>query len=381
MTKKLYYIDAYIKEFKANVVSVEKCEIGFDVVLDETAFFPEEGGQSSDTGFISEAEVLSVYESEGVVHHITDIHPGIGEAFCRINFDERFEKMQIHTAEHIVCGIIHRLYGFENVGFHLGADEVTFDISSPLTREELDRVENLANEAVFSNIGVEAFFPTKEELASIKYRSKLELTDGVRIVRIGDVDSCACCAPHVSKTGEIGIIKLLDFMRHRGGIRIWISAGRRALLDYRKKYENIKKISAQLSTPQHNTAAALDAFIEECKQLKFELKNAHGRLAVAMADSVSPTEKNSVHVFDGFSMEDLRAFANAAKSRVGGMLVALSGSDGDYKYIIASNSVDLSAEIKKIKTALTANGGGKSGMIQGTFNEPLEKIKGYFISN
>ena len=213
MTEKLYYKDSYIKNFSAEVLSVEKIDNGFDVVLDKTAFFPEEGGQSADTGTIGYAGVFDVFERDGVVHHLTDISPCIGNNECSVDFDARFEKMQCHTAEHILCGIIHRLFGFDNVGFHLGEDEVTFDVSGVLTREELDRVESLANNVVFENILVETFFPKSDELDEIEYRAKLDLTEGVRLVKIGDVDTCACCAPHVAYTGEIGLIKILDFMK------------------------------------------------------------------------------------------------------------------------------------------------------------------------
>jgi alanyl-tRNA synthetase len=314
----------------------------------------------------------------GIVYHITDKRPEGDEVFCTLDFDERFEKMQCHTAEHILCGIIHRLFGLENVGFHLGDDEVIFDISAPLSREDLDRVEALANEAVFENIEIETLFPSAEELPSIEYRAKLDITENVRIVKIGEVDSCACCAPHVAKTGEIGIIKILDFMKHRGGLRISMTAGRRALADYRIKYSNLKEISAILSVPQHSTAEALVRYTEEVKNLKYELKQARCELALAKASSVQETEGNLVALLEGFSMDDLRAFTNAATPKVSGMLVALSGKDGDYKFVIASESVDLSLEMKKIKEALTATGGGKCRMVQGSFSEPLDKIKEYF---
>jgi alanyl-tRNA synthetase len=187
--------------------------------------------------------------------------------------------MQCHTAEHILCGIIHSLFGFDNVGFHLGDDEVTFDVSGVLDRDQLDRVEEMANEVVFSNIQVEAFFPPERRLPYIKYRSKLDIAEGVRLVRIGEVDICACCAPHVSSTGEIGIIKVLDFMKHRGGTRIWMTAGKRALIDYRRRYENIKKISGMLSTPQSDVAVTLESYISDCEEMKAALKSARLKIA------------------------------------------------------------------------------------------------------
>ncbi len=378
MTDKLYYKDAYIKEFCANILSVKKAENGFDAVLDKTAFFPEEGGQSADTGTIGSSRVLDVYEKDGVVHHILDTEPTEITVNCKIDFDERFEKMQCHTAEHILCGIIHKLFGLDNVGFHLGDDEVTFDVNGVLDRAQLDRVENLANEAVFSNIKVESIFPSKEELSHIKYRAKLDITEGVRLIKIGDVDSCACCAPHVSYTGEIGMIKILDFMKHRGGTRIWMVAGKRALFDYRKRYENIKKISGYLSTPQSDVADTLETYISDSENTKSVLKNARLKIAELNAEAIEKNEGSAVFLLPDFSIPELIAFSNIANKKIGGITVALSGCEGDYKYVISSNSVDLRAISKEINSALSGRGGGRPEMIQGSFGATLEMIKKYF---
>lgn len=378
MTEKLYYKDAYLRSFTAKALSVTETEGGFDVVLDKTAFFPEEGGQSADTGKIGDAIVLHAYECDGVVHHITDRAVFLGYQECCVDFEERFEKMQCHTAEHILCGIIHRLFGLDNVGFHLGDDEVTFDVSGVLSREQLDRVESLANEAVFANLTVETFFPGTEELPSINYRAKLDLTEGVRLVKIGDVDICACCAPHVAKTGEIGLIKILDFMKHRGGTRIWMVAGKRALSDYRARYDNIKRISAMLCTPQLHTASTLESYITDSETAKSSLKAARLKIAELEAERVENTTGNAVFLLPDFTIPELIAFSNIAGKRVGGIAIALSGNEGDYKYVISSKTVDLRAMSKDINLSLLGRGGGRPEMIQGSFGATLSEIENYF---
>lgn len=379
MTRKLYYENAYINEFDAKVLSVNECTDGYDVVLDSTAFFPEEGGQQSDTGYINSARVFHVYEKDGEIHHLVKDRVSVGNVKCILDFDERFDKMQCHTAEHIICGIIHSKYGLENVGFHLGKDEITFDISGLLSREELDEVETLANLAVFRNLEVETFFPSSDELESLEYRSKMDITENLRIVKIADVDSCACCAPHVKRTGEIGLIKILDFEKHRGGLRIRMVAGKRALLDYRSKYENVKKISALLSEPQHTTAKALEKYISDSELLRQVLKSSRLELARARALGLPSTDKNAVYFFPDFSIDEIREFSNEMKGRVGGILVALCGNDGDFKYIISSSTVDLSEKVKEINLNLDGRGGGKSMMIQGTFSAGLDRIRRYFL--
>ena len=378
MTQKLYYIDAYTKEFDAELLSVTATERGFDVVLDRTAFFPEEGGQSADTGSIGGARVLDVYEQEGIIHHLTDVSPEGKQVHCVLDFDGRFEKMQCHTAEHILCGIIHRLFGLDNVGFHLGADEVTFDVDGVLDRSQLDMVEEIANNVVFSNLSVRTYFPSSEELSSMEYRSKLDLAEGVRLVEVEGTDTCACCAPHVSCTGEIGLIKILDFMKHRGGTRIWMVAGKRALLDYRRKYESVKKISAMLCTPQPDVADTLSVYIADSEKTKTSLKEARLNIAEQSARFLEEVEANLVILLPDFTIPELIAFSNIANKRVGGITVALSGSEGDYKYVISSSSVDLRAVAKEINLALGGRGGGRPEMIQGSFSASIAEIKKYF---
>ena len=378
MTEKLYYENAYIRSFAANVVEVTSTDKGYDVILDKTAFFPEEGGQSSDTGYIGDARVSYVYERDGIVHHLTDREPPLGEANCSLDFEDRFEKMQCHTAEHILCGIIHRLFGLDNVGFHLGDDEVTFDVNGVLDREQLNKVEILANEAVFANFKIDTIFPTPDELSEIEYRAKLDITEGVRLVRIGDVDTCACCAPHVAYTGEIGMIKILDFMKHRGGTRIWMVAGKRALADYRLRYDNVKRISGMLSAPQSEIANVLSDYIAESDETRTALKQARLRIAEFEAEKIQPTDASAVFYLPDFSIPELIAFSNVANKRVGKITVALSGTDRDYKYVISSNTTDLRAMAKDINSALSGRGGGRPEMIQGSFGATLGEIQDYF---
>ena len=377
MTEKLYYKSAYISEFEAEVVSFIQGDGYFDLLLNKTAFFPEEGGQSSDNGYISNSKVTYVYEKEGEIYHRVDKLPPEKEVFCKIDFAERFDKMQQHTAEHILSGVIHALYGYDNVGFHLGDDIVTFDINHPLTREQLDTVENIANQAVFDNIKVETFFPSSGELEQMSYRSKLDIKENVRIVKIGEVDSCACCAPHVAYTGEVGLIKCLDFMSHRGGVRITMCAGNRALRDYREKYSNIREISAMLCEPQNTTAQGLSKYIADKEKLKLELRTLRKAYAEMLAESVE-AEKNCVKILELVEMDELRDFANKAVENVGGILVSLIGNDGDYKYIMASKSIDLRAISKDINEKLSGRGGGQPRMIQGSLYTTLDKIKKYF---
>ena len=379
MTEKLYYINAYLSEFDATVVSCEPRGEGFDVILDKTAFFPEEGGQYSDRGYIGSARVEEVILSDGIIHHYSDKPLKAGEyVSCRIDFDERYEKMQCHSGEHILSGLIHELYGLNNVGFHLGAIEVTMDVDAPLTREQLDRVEELANEIIYKNVEITTQFPKAEELSSLEYRSKLELKDNVRIVRIGEYDACACCAPHVKYTGEIGCIKILDFAKLRGGIRIRITAGRRAMREFRELYTNAQAVSALLSVPKSDIKEGTERLLRSLSEEKAAFSEYKLRRIAKEAEAMEYSSGNAVCVFEDAAMEELIAFANIATSKVGGALVLLSGTDGAYKYVISSASIDLRSIASDINKSLLGRGGGKPNMIQGSFASSLEEIKKYF---
>lgn len=380
MSKRLKYIDSYAVDGTGIVIDIKKEGDMWAVALDCTPFIPEGGGQSGDTGTINDIPVLGVFERGGEIFHIMPQPLAVGTiGVCKVDFDKRFEKMQCHTAEHILCGIIHNIYGYENVGFHLGDEVVTFDIDGELTREQLEEVERLANKAVFDNLPVTSRMPSKEELASLNYRSKLEFMDEVvRLVAIGDIDLCACCAPHVANTGEIGIIKILDFMRHRGGLRITMLAGHRAIADYSRRCISDKRIGGLLSTPAHDIAAAVEHLYREYEAKKHSLDLMELKVSRLEAQKVTATDGNALYYFPDMSLDALREFSNCATDRVAGVLVALSGSDGDFKYIISSRSRDLRAEAKNINAALGGRGGGRPEMIQGSLSATLEDIKDYF---
>lgn len=380
-TKKLYYVDSYIKEFEAEVISCVPAENGYDIVLDSTAFFPEAGGQSADRGYIEGSEVFDVRERGDEIHHFAKAPVAENTTVrCSLFFEERLDKMRCHTAEHIISGIFHRLYGIENTGFHLGHEDVTFDTSAPISREQLAEAERLANEAVMKNMKIETLFPTAEELRTMEYRSKLDLTDNVRIVVIGDADSCACCAPHVKYTGEIGLIKLVDAVKHKGGSRIRMLAGKRAYDYIAKITEENSSVSVMLSAPVTEISTEVGKLLDSKSALDMRIKDMGNKMAALLADSVKNTETNAVYYLPELDTDALRTFVNIAGQRVKGALVALTGADGDFKYIIHRDSPDLPDTVKRANSELLGKGGGRQPMAQGSFSASLERIKAFFES-
>ncbi|MFR4034950.1 MAG: alanyl-tRNA editing protein [Oscillospiraceae bacterium] len=230
-TEKLYYQDAHQAAFEARVVSCQPGKHGYDVVLDRTCFYPEGGGQPGDTGFLSGVRVTDTHERGGEIVHFCEQPLAVGQIVeGQIDYGRRFEFMQLHSGEHILSGVIHRRFGYENVGFHMGADFVTIDFSGMLTQEDLSAVEAEANEWVWKNVPIEITYPDAEALKTIPYRSKKELTGQVRIVTIPGADICACCGTHVSSTGEIGLIKIFSCVKFHDGVRLELSADGAAYL-------------------------------------------------------------------------------------------------------------------------------------------------------
>ncbi len=367
MTTKLYYINSYTKEFTATVVSCTETDRGFATVLDKTAFFPEGGGQSADTGRIGEASVFDVQiDKNGVITHFTDVALEEGREYeCALDFEKRLRKMQNHTGEHIVSGLVHLMFGYDNVGFHLGSEDVTMDYNGVLTREDILRIEYLANRACAENIPVLVKYPLSHELEKLEYRSKLDLSEGVRIVEIPGYDTCACCAPHVERTGAVGMIKLLDFIKYKGGVRIHMKCGLDALEDFNDKYRNISEIASRLSVKQTEASAAVQRLEAELSEKKRELSALRAR---AVAEKISALDYvfGNLLVFEyGLDADTQRAAANLGRERCSGVFGIFSGDDENgYRYILSSSSVKL-REFVKERITLPGGGGGSDEMMQG----------------
>lgn len=378
MTEKLYDKDSHLKEFTGTVLSCERAGEKYTVTLNRTAFFPEGGGQQSDRGYIGDAYIADVQMKNGEILHFADKPLSVGQACkCKIDFDFRFRNMQNHSGEHIISGIVHRIYGFNNVGFHLGA-EMTMDFDGELTRRQLDEIEELANKAVYENLPVKAYYPTDEELKSLDYRSKLDLKENVRIVEIKGVDVCACCAPHVKATGEIGIIKILDFEKYKGGVRLLVKCGADALRDYREKYKNVLEISNLLSAKQPEVSAAVIKLNGQLSAEKAAAAALKKRLIAEKAAGFAPQTDKTAVFEDGLDIKELQLLADALCQKAGGIHGAFSGADGAFSFAICGEETALGDFFAKFKAAFNTRGGGRNGIRQGTVCADRAEIEWLF---
>lgn len=376
-TEKLFYEDSHKKEFTAVAVSCEETEKGYRIALDRTAFFPEGGGQFGDVGWLNGIEVFDTHEKDGVIYHETKVPIPAGTAVeGKLNFQVRFDRMQQHTGEHILSGIVHSLYGYDNVGFHLGADVTTLDFNGELSPEQVRDAEERANRAVFENVPVQVLYPAKEELRDMDYRSKIEIEGQVRIVKVPGYDMCACCAPHVNMTGEIGLIKILSCERHRGGCRVTIVCGMRALLDYGQKQQGVTEVSVALSAKPEKIGEAVLRLKEQQAKTQEQLNRMQAVYLKQKLSEIAPEDKNVCIFEEELDNIAARNFVNDAMERCQGISGVFIGTDETgYRYILGSRHEDVRETARKLNAGFQGKGGGKPEMVQGSLIGAAEEIQ------
>ena len=373
MTEKLFYADSHMITFSAIVEACEKAGDYYEAVLSRTAFFPEGGGQYADTGSIGGVRVLDVQEKKGIIYHKMDGELTVGEEVTgMIDWEERFSKMQNHSGEHIISGLVHKQFGYDNVGFHMGKDAITMDFNGVITKEQMKVIEKQANAIVYQNLDIETLYPTKVELESMVYRSKIEIEGQVRIVRIPDCDVCACCAPHCKKTGEIGQIKLVGIQNYKGGVRISMLAGSRALEDHEDKAEQIKRISVLLSAKEYEVADEVEKLREELLAKRNKIQELQRVILKQKVDSMEDGQDVIMMFESDLEGNAPRELANLILAKGTKVAAVFAGTEGNYRYVIGSKTADTREIAKALNNRFNGRGGGKPDMVQGSiFGEEI----------
>lgn len=380
-TQKLYYLDAHQKTFTAAVLSCVPGKHGYDVVLDRTCFYPEGGGQPGDTGSLSGVRVTDTHERGDEIVHFCDAPLAVGETVeGAIDYDRRFSFMQLHSGEHILSGIVHRRFGYENVGFHMGTDFVTIDFSGMLGPDDLAAVEAEANERIWKNIPIRITWPSPDELAAIPYRSKKELTGQVRIVTIPDVDICACCGTHVSNTGEIGFVKIFSCVKFHDGVRLEILCGRRALQYMSALVEQNRRVSGLLSAKPLQTADATARLLEAEAALKLRAAQLEEQVFAQKAQALAGA--GNVLLFEPpMTPDSVRRLTDLVMTACGGRAAVFAGSDAEgYKYAVGEADGDLRQFVKELNAELHGRGGGKPFFAQGSVAASRAGIEAFFAA-
>ena len=384
---KLYEKQSYLSECEAVVTDCFTKDGFVYVRLDRTIFFPEEGGQYADLGELVYGDNTSVRllggevtdkSGKDIIYRVESEVP-VGEVKCILNWDLRYERMQNHSGEHVLTGTIHNEFGYDNVGFHLSDDgPVTLDMNGVLTWEEVMEMERKANEVIYNNLPITDSYPTGAELANLSYRSKIEIEGQVRLITIGDkdnpIDVCACCAPHVKTTGEIGIIKVISMVNWKGGVRISMLAGRRALRYINDRFDIIRSVTERLTTSFDNVPDIIDGYKKEIGESKALINKTY----VSLAEKICSASGSPFVFFDSdCPMSAMKNILSTLINMTDGYAGVFVGEDGSYRYMIGSKDKDSRIVASLLKEKLDARGGGKTDSVQGQVaacKEDIEKV-------
>ena len=377
--EKLYYSDAFLKNFTATVTDCTDLKGKTALLLDRTAFYPEGGGQPADHGTIGGAQVLDVQEKDGEIFHIVDLPLAPGTAVdCAIDWQRRFDHMQQHSGEHILSGILCQMFACDNVGFHMGADTVTIDYNAEFTYEQALEAERRANAVIAADRAAEITFPSAEELERLDYRSKKTLTGQVRIVRFPEADCCACCGTHVLRAGQVELVKILSCQKFREGVRLEILCGRRAVDFFAAVYDQSRAVAQALSVKPRTIADAVSRLQAELADTKFRAARMEEELCTLTAKEFSGA--GDVLLFrPAMEPASVRRLADAVAAACGGLAAVFAGEDGHYNYaLLRADGADIAAMVKAMNAALGGRGGGRSGFAQGSAAASRTAIEEFF---
>ena len=389
-TERFYEADAYRTSASSVITAALPLEgEGGRIALAGTVFYPEGGGQPADRGVLTlpggaSLAVTGVHETEGVVWHRVDrlppdAAPGV-PVDQQIDWAWRFDKMQQHTGEHILSGTLHRLFGAENVGFHIGAEAVRMDTSVPLTADQLRQAELEANQVIWQDVPVRVLYPTPQELARMTYRSKKEIAGQVRIVEIPGADTCACCGTHTATAGQVGLIKIIAAENYKGGVRLSVLCGQRALQEVQAMQTRQGEIMALLSAKPSETANAVRRVHGELADLRYAHFGICAQLFDALAAAVKPGE-DAIRIVPGLDPDGLHRLAVRLTEATGGLCAALTPTDKGCGYCLARREGDVRPLTRALNAALSGRGGGKPGVCQGSCAADPEAVAAFLREN
>ena len=377
-TEKIYYADCHCATFRARVLECSETEGGFAVTLDRTAFYPLGGGQAADTGTLGGVRVLDTREEGEKIVHLCDGSLTVGSTVDgQIDYEARFVRMQQHTGEHIVSGILHRLYGCHNTGFHMNQTGIVIDFDTVIPAEKLPEIEREANEAIWKNIPLHIWTPGPEELEQVPYRTKRALPWPVRIVEVPGFDICACCGVHVAATGEIGLIKLLSAIPCRGGTRIEMAAGRAAFDLMNAVFDQNRQVSRLLSAQLTQTAQGAEQLLDTLNGWKYR-SGALERQLFAYQAAALEGMGDCFFFADGLNPEGLRNLTDQASAKTGGIAAGFSRNENGFHYCLALPGGDLRGLNRELTAALNGRGGGKPNFQQGSVKAEEREIQAFF---
>jgi alanyl-tRNA synthetase len=369
-TRRLYYEDAYLLEFEAEVVARAGHEGLPAVVLDRTAFYPESGGQPWDKGTLGGEEVVKVLDLDGAILHVLKHEVAAGAVRGQVEWPTRFDHMQQHTGQHILSQAFFETLRGETLSFHLGPDVSTLEIGlRTISDAEWDRVEDRANAIVWENREVKTYFVPEEKIGEVPLRRPPKKQGLLRVVEVDGFDYSACGGTHCRRAGEVGLINLMGMEKIRGNIRFEFLCGGRALRDYRAKDRTVRKLAGAFSCPEGEVAGQAEKLLADGKALKKRARRLEERLAAFEAREVIRTAAGPViaGVLEDRTPEEARFLAlNIIK---GGEFAVVYGVAAESQgHLIVARSESLKADLRQLipvmGAVLPVKGGGGPSLVE-----------------
>lgn len=375
--KKLYYEDPYKKEFTANIIDVIEKDDQFHILLDETYFYPEGGGQPSDTGFIESSPVNYVYEDGENIYHVAERKPSkFKKVQCKIDWEKRYDHMQQHLGQHILSACLVELFNANTIGFHLGKEYSTIDIDKVITDQDFSEAEKMTNEIILRNIPVEILYPTDKELKKLPLRKQPPKTEEqIRLVQIQDLDINPCCGTHPNSTIEVQLIKITKWEKYKNGMRIEFLCGKRAVEDYIMKHMGLREISKLLAVSESKAPLEIERLRKDLKEANATIKSLRDEVADYTVENMlrhAESIKGIKVIKEQYDHVDLK-YINTLGSKLTDSpnVVALFGAQaGDKAHLIFMCSKDLklismNTLLKDAITLIDGRGGGNDFSAQG----------------
>lgn len=390
MKDKLYINNQYLIEIQAKVLLSEKIDDNYHILLDRTIFYPEGlGGQKGDQGTLNGKKILRSYQKDSRIYHVVKERIDSDQVLLKINWENRLHIMQQHTCQHLVSACFYRLYAIDTLSFHASEDHITidFDIDS-VNPDQIEKVEDLANLIIQNNLQIKTYFPSLKELEKINLRRQAKVKENIRVVEIDGFDYAACGGTHLSTSGQLGLIKITDWNKQNGKLRIFVKSGQEALTDYRNKENIYKVLSADLSANPENLLDKYTSFKEKNQDLEQSYSKLKDKYLDLLAQEIINQSKNKDKpLYTG-------EFADLEFSNVNLLLKKLSKQDlilGLYKQEkdIFNFSISLNGraqgDLAAIKSYLDQNfnlkAGGSKKFLQGLIiSKDKEKVKEFFAT-
>jgi alanyl-tRNA synthetase len=361
--KRLYYDNPYQVEFKANVIGRKTFENKPALILDQTCFYPESGGQPADKGRINGVKILDVLEKGSEILHIMQSEVMSDQVNGVIEWETRFDHMQQHSGQHILSQCFDTLFDAKTLSFHLGLKASTIEIDlRDITEDEVEKVETLANEVVFQDEEICTYITPEEMIEQVPLRKPPQKTGHIRVVQISDFDYSACGGTHPNKTGEIGLIKILRWDRIRGNLRFEFVCGRRALIDYGIKNRIIRDVAVKFNVGEGELVGSIDKMIAEIKDLRKQMKKTQERILDIEAQEIMKNAEGGLikKIFTGKSPEEVRILALSI-IRNGDYIVLFGTNLQDRVHLVLASSEKLERDMRDIVPVVSPLIGGRGG--------------------